>query len=360
MKPGRDNYEIWVTDWLDGKLTAGEEALLLAFLEANPDIKQEAEELKDLQLIVTRGSGFDSSSLKKSAGELSTSQVELLSVAYLENDISAEQRSDLNKCLSENPEAKTVFEKIQKTKLTAPSLVYSQKKSLKKFVITPAKIVRVSATVISAAAVVALFIVLNNPQETAVTNPDFIASAPVTVPPVVNTNGTQVTPVVQPENIQEKTTLPVTSNTEISNTEVEPVTSEIVAEIITPINTLPPVMPVNAPDFGSIAFNIEPRQLSAITMETLPILAYDDGSNRIERFVRRIFREEILKDEANTSEPLKAYEVAEAGIEGINRLFGWEMTLVKNNDEAGELKSLYFSSSLIKFNAPVKKSESAL
>jgi len=31
------------------------------------------------------------------------------------------------------------------------------------------------------------------------------------------------------------------------------------------------------------------------------------------------------------------------------------MALIKTNDEEGQLKSLYFSSKLIKFNAPVRK-----
>ena len=57
--------------------------------------------------------------------------------------------------------------------------------------------------------------------------------------------------------------------------------------------------------------------------------------------------------------PLKSYEIAEAGIEGINKLLGWDMALVRTNDDSGELKSLYFSSRLIKFNAPVRKNVTA-
>jgi hypothetical protein len=33
------------------------------------------------------------------------------------------------------------------------------------------------------------------------------------------------------------------------------------------------------------------------------------------------------------------------------------MALQKTNDENGDLQSLYFSSKMLKFNAPVKKSE---
>jgi hypothetical protein len=82
-------------------------------------------------------------------------------------------------------------------------------------------------------------------------------------------------------------------------------------------------------------------------------VVYDDRS-RIGKFIAQTFRDKILKEDIPEDTPLKGYEIAEAGIEGLNKLFGWEMALTRNNDENGELKSLYFSSRTIKFNAPVK------
>jgi len=82
---------------------------------------------------------------------------------------------------------------------------------------------------------------------------------------------------------------------------------------------------------------------------------YDDERSRLSRFIARTFREKILKEKKISDEPLKTYEVAEAGIDGLNKLLGWQMALVKTNDEAGELKSVYFSSKALKFNAPVRK-----
>jgi hypothetical protein len=85
-------------------------------------------------------------------------------------------------------------------------------------------------------------------------------------------------------------------------------------------------------------------------------VAYDDRS-RIGKFIAQTFRDKILKEDTPEDTPLKGYEIAEAGIEGLNKLFGWEMALTRNNDENGDLKSLYFSSRTIKFNAPVKNNE---
>ncbi|HAM10542.1 MAG TPA: hypothetical protein DCP74_09785 [Bacteroidales bacterium] len=75
------------------------------------------------------------------------------------------------------------------------------------------------------------------------------------------------------------------------------------------------------------------------------------------RFVAKLFRDKILKEGTTDDSPIKGYEIAEAGVTGINKLFGWEMTFEKNNDENGELKSIYFSSKILKIQAPVNKSE---
>ena len=65
----------------------------------------------------------------------------------------------------------------------------------------------------------------------------------------------------------------------------------------------------------------------------------------------------ILREDTGSDAPVKPYEIASAGINGLNKLFGLEMALVRVNDEQGEMKSLYFSSTLLKVNAPVKKDE---
>ena len=74
-------------------------------------------------------------------------------------------------------------------------------------------------------------------------------------------------------------------------------------------------------------------------------------------FVAKIFRTKILKSKIPETGSIKAYEFAYAGINGLNRLLGWQMSLQKTKDEKGDLKSLYFSSKILKFNAPVKKAQ---
>jgi hypothetical protein len=77
----------------------------------------------------------------------------------------------------------------------------------------------------------------------------------------------------------------------------------------------------------------------------------------INKFIAKTFRERIFKSPTQEKGSLKAYEVADAGINGLNKIFGWEMSLQKNRDQNGELKSLRFNSKFLKFNTPVKRAQ---
>jgi hypothetical protein len=80
----------------------------------------------------------------------------------------------------------------------------------------------------------------------------------------------------------------------------------------------------------------------------------DDRSN-VQRFLARFFHEKIMKDKNSGNRPVESFEIAVAGITGLNKLFGWDMALHKNTDDNGEIRSYNFTSKLLKFNAPVKK-----
>ena len=81
---------------------------------------------------------------------------------------------------------------------------------------------------------------------------------------------------------------------------------------------------------------------------------YDDRS-RVERFVAGIFRERVLRDSTYSDAPLKPYEIAVASIGGLNKLLDWNMELREITDDSGEVKSVSFSSALLSFNTPVRK-----
>ena len=107
-----------------------------------------------------------------------------------------------------------------------------------------------------------------------------------------------------------------------------------------------------------IVLKEEPLHNTLIASSSIiPVQEEDDGRSRLGKFIAKTFREKILKEKAAKDSPLKIYEIAEAGVSGLDKLLGWEMALDERKDENGELKSVYFSSKILKFNAPIKKTE---
>ena len=130
--PDRNNYEIWIIDWIEGNLGEAEEARLMAFLEKNPDIKEESDLLLKTRITAVDLQMSNKELLKKDIADLDMSQIDLLSVSYLENDISAEQSAELQKCIETNSEAKERFSRIQKLKLKPTGEQFKNKRSRRK------------------------------------------------------------------------------------------------------------------------------------------------------------------------------------------------------------------------------------
>jgi hypothetical protein len=365
MKVNISNYEIWFLDWLDGNLSDLQVEQLKIFLSENPALKEEFDELNSFSLKPSGISFPHKEHLKKSAADLSPSQFEYLCIACLENDLSESQQTELKGSIDQDPEKKKTFELIRKTKLAPEHFSYKNKNQLIKRT-TVQRVMRLSLVGLSAAATIALIIMINlitprnQSDKTNNTAQNIVTDSILQQPPVnlaTNKIITDKNPViskqkrknpvagVQNNNIIKSQSYPMVltqndstrGNTDIHNLQLSKiiVPSDIDIEEISVSNTL-------------IAFN-NPIIISS---------ANEDERSRFSKFIAKTFREKILKEKTTKDSPLKGYEIAEAGVTGLNKLFGWEMALEKNNDTNGELKSVYFSSKILKFIAPVKKTES--
>jgi len=355
MKPDRSNYEIWLIDWLDGILTAQQTDDLVAFLNENSDLREEADSLMITRISPANDAFAGKEKLLKSSAEITDSQIEYLSAAYLEGDLSPEQKTDLLQNIELNPGNREHFDKIQKTKLEPPMVSYRYKSTLKKITFATG-IARITLIGLSAAAVL-VFMLLNhillprqateNSAVVAVTTSNTIyIHLPIILKDKYNE---QSIPRIEKNIIKAGTEIPAYAINEHAGQQNIPEPATVMARIQGPdfiAFTGLPLISVN-PE------NISPALIAATNNSTEP--AYDDERSRLSRFIARTFREKILKEKKAADVPLQSYEFAEAGIEGLNKLLGWQMALIKTNDTAGELKSVYFSSKVLKFNAPVRK-----
>jgi hypothetical protein len=363
MKPDRSNYEIWLIDWLDGNLDEERTQQLMAFLDENPDLKEEAESLSVTRLEPERNGAMLKNRLKKTPSQLPLSQVEYLSIAYLENDLSNEQIKDLKENISVNSESRELFDIIQKTRLKPPDFRFINKKRLLKN--TPAeRILRLSVIGLSAAATITVLIISFILMPKLHTGRNEVVAVNSAIDTITIPQGIVLT--VKSRNISKQEISDQTTGLKISIPKLTEVTGQPLAFVRQDSPELPERNPEllksHIPSLSGAEINyvMPGTSLIASNIKTREPLYYDSERSRLGRFIASAFREKILKDKTYNDDPLKPYEIAEAGIEGLNKLLGWEMALVKTSDEEGELKSYYFSSKVLKFNAPVKKSNPVL
>lgn len=366
MTPDRSNYEIWFIEWLDGNLNPGQVEELKAFLTRNPDLQEEFNELSQISLEPSDAIFTRKKDLLKAAGSYTEAQFEKLCIASLENDLTPEQEAELKDIVDHEERKRELFELYQKLKLKPLPVTYKGKSTVKK-ITAEQRILRWSFAVVGAAAAIALLMVIEPLAPSIVKN--------------------EIQPTAQ--NII-KDTLFIEWRSPVINREPE-IPAFNTSAISGKINAIPETR-VAEPDLelaeifdnnlsDSTMILRKSESLSAVSM-TIPedilvptnelsaneLVAYNPGftppltdeKDNQGRGFARFFHERILKDTTAVTRPVESYDLAKAGITGLNKLLGWEMSLQKNTDETGDVKSYYFSSRLLKIKTPVKKSANNL
>jgi hypothetical protein len=159
MKINRHNYEEYLIDFMDGNLSANEVEAVMSFLESNPDIKAEYEELNGDQLIAEEIIFDKKNLLKKNpiSDIEGISKFEQLSIAKLENEITDVEETVLAELLEKSPQKQYEHQLIQKSKLKPDTtIIYPNKNALKHYKLASNR--KVIYLVSSIAASVALLI----------------------------------------------------------------------------------------------------------------------------------------------------------------------------------------------------------
>lgn len=260
MSIDRTTYELYIMDYLDGRLDAVAVSELLLFLEQNPDLKEEFEGMRNFTLDKNSDApALDKSFLKKPSYDEVKHLYEPMLIARMEGDETEQEVLQLNKAELLYPGLKKDETLFLQTRLV-PDLhvVYKNKSQLKVFTLAayykPA--MRVAAILLCISAI-GLFIYRNNNQQ--VGNPTTNSTQNKTVPalPVkpgkdiaaktspkkdeLNAKGHVLTIARndQPKAIQQHT--PVINNTQVVKNEqlhvlsIDAKIKQTVAEVNTPV-----------------------------------------------------------------------------------------------------------------------------
>ena len=297
------------------------------------------------------------STLHKTYSDITDAQFETLCIAEIEGDLSPSQSNEIINVLESDPGKNNVYESFKKLRLEPETIVYQNKNSLKKLTLA-GRLVRFSTISLSMAATIAIIIIafnfLNTSVEETLQRGIVEQSANIegsgTEPSITISNDLQARnsePIIHTAvAIQKETTVKMAMDEEI------PVISEDII-IATPERISMPEPTFLAFDSPVAYPEVNSDRLADISLDSpepyqIPSLRENLASNFRERFLGE-------KDPAGT--PLKGYEIAGAGINGINKLLGWEMDLKARKEETGEVNALTFNSRLIKIQTPVNRAE---
>lgn len=361
MISGRSDIEKLFTLWLEGRIDDIQAEQLISFLESNPEMFSDESFLSLPRLRPEEMPFPGKEKLRKTLSDLSNDQMEYLSVAALENDLSDQGKKELEEMIKTDESRRKIHESILKTKLIPQSYNYPYKSRLKKLTVQQ-KVLRYSFAAISTAAAIALLVTVMVPAllKRSVHSDSNILNLSLADTIIIYSGS----PVIKSTIIQENgfknemkavRIAHVTIPSQLPAAEVrESNLSEADGSYLRRALNIESFMPeIRNLKISGLA--VKYNALAGFP-ERLKPPVFEKNRSNVDRFVAKLIHYRILKDTLSVDRPVKGYDIAKAGVVSINKLLGWDMSLDRTSDEEGDLKSVYFSSAILKFNMPVKKS----
>jgi len=211
MSINKNNYEAFFLDYIEGNLSAEEVAELILFMEKNPLLKEELDGFDLLEVNPIANVSFNKEALKV---HINKNNVDDFIIGSIEGVNTELDEKELATFVNENPESQLLLNRYKKTVLSAPTVTFPKKNSLKK----RSKVV-VLYPLLAVAASIILFFMLSNGTEQQEYNPqaiiatqtssdledknDFIANEVQIIPEKIEEEKNIVTPIqnnLVPEN----------------------------------------------------------------------------------------------------------------------------------------------------------------
>ncbi|MGE0090612.1 MAG: hypothetical protein AB7S50_14160 [Bacteroidales bacterium] len=349
----RDNYEHFFLDYLDGALSKSEINQLMSFVNNNPDLKNELDEL-GFKKLVPDGYKFNKKATLKKELIIEDSQksnFNELCIANIEGDLNQFQIAEFNKLIEVNAQLKkqaTLFEKT----IFIPDLTicYNKKSTLRKSTIVAKQ--KIGYQYFSIAASVILLIALSfftpksihenknysNLKSSINKEKEVLALKENSIISSTKSVNASIPFINQAKSLSEKR--------KINNNIIEDYKNLENRESVQPLFVRPIIIETKKFNndlltFSKIQLNQQPSQLNN-TREY----------QSIKDVLAHVFIKNVFKKDDNLSK-INTYDFANIAITGMNRLTGTKMSLIKKYDSSGNVAELEFNSRLIAFSTTV-------
>lgn len=360
----RNNYEEYFIDYLDGNLSQTDKQQVFIFLEQNPDLKEELEMFQQEALVPEDVFFEGKQDLKRARLFPSDNHFDELCIASIEGDLTKNEQAVFDHYLGENAEKHQEFLIYTKIKLKAnKAIVFSEKNKLKRSESKPftRKLVSIISAAASVAIIVGLYLLL--PEKTEYSNNQQISQ--------------QIKLEDEAVNIEDNKQSSTSHFKERENT---------MSSLKTRENKLLPEINVEEYSIAEISSGqdkklnpevkgiVVPKKLKTVEVKyaytaeigipyladvTLPDIELEnrpeqkENYHTLKTFLASTFNKRMLNKEEK--DKIEFFDIAQAGVKGINRLTGSNMKLERKYDQNGNLDKTEFNSRLVAFSAPVKK-----
>ena len=347
-------------DYLDGGMPPDQVIELMSFLKENPDLKTELEEFEEIN-IEPDNKRFESKTSLKKSFIVNDSNFDNFCIASLEGDLTNEESILFQTWLKQNPLKAREFELYKKTRLIPEKITFDFKSTLKKSSIARIFTPKVRGYFSAAASIIillALYIFINQPGA----NENTVISEIITDTTTVETKSQ---PSQEPQtklNI-EKEIIPYNKSGDSKQHENKPRSNNIVEKpvIAQDLNIGPDKSNhLIQPDTIDLTLNkIQRKEINPlpeksilaalVSIKNLEVVENTHDNLTLSQMAVKTFKSEILKEEKNNINPDKftLWDIADAGIIGINKIIGWKMDFDKEYNDDGELIALGFDSNTI-------------
>jgi len=356
MKISRANYEAWFLDAKEGTLSSEEKKELLAFLQENPDLDEEYRSLEQVYALAEQVTFRGKSSLKKNFPPLGSAinrlNFGLFAIAYIEDDLDPVQRKAFEKELAASSSFQQELERYRKTRLIPEDLVYKGKDGLKKKPARTRKFYGLTWYAAAAAVLLALFLITNEPAS----QPEILSENDKEVPENTRKENkslpekAKINPLIIINQQKEQPAdhkVPVKGLADlVEASENEVVTTDDPEQNSFKLNTAhfaTNILPEMKPSFDQIKVISTPAFTGSARNASLPLVAKMEI--------------EGIRQSLGKAEDLTLWDLASAGLNGINKLAGTDMSLMASRDDDGDLSGIRFSSRVFSVSTPVGRNK---
>ena len=368
MEINRHNYEAFLLDQLEGKLSVEQQQELERFLQLNPDCAGELSEVEPWLMEAEPLRYENSASLKREfpdASSILTEQnFDMFSIARMENDLADEQIRAHQAMLEMDDQKAQQWVQWQQSRLHPEFLVFPGKERLFRKKGSKSRLIWMS--VVSAAAALALLMIVISTDQDLPTQEAYIPASQETVTEEAMDapTGSEI-PAEEVEPVSEQRPLAVddppvqktVKNPEpvrISQVPVQTMeTTSQAEEALQPVaQVLPGTISASTLNHSSMIGEVDTDRIEPLHIPAVPL---DNSSMTLAQLYDQGLQE--MAEEYVEEKDISLWTIANAGINGINKLAGSDISLLASRDEEGEISGFRLKSKRFSFTRPLGREE---